>query len=142
MIIGIVAVVVMSYYSTLAYQQQCLTRPILSSVIMGGLFAGLSMAQGMRFTPQLALVNMGGLYTYHVVQCPMEAIHGRSSALHNVAAGAILGYTGVSMGHLAIPFVDSYFFYRYPNLPPPLVGGLVYGGIAFVLSGVLGGKPI
>jgi hypothetical protein len=132
----------MSYYSTLAYQQHCVTRPIISSVVMGGLFTGISMAQGMRFTPQLALMNMGGLYIYHIAQCPMEAIHGRPSALHNAAAGAILGYAGVAMGQLGIPFVDSYFFYRHPNLPAPLVGGMVYGGIGFVLSAVLGGKPI
>jgi len=128
-----------SFYSSMAYQQQCLTRPIASSIILGGLFTGIS---GMRFTPQLALTNMGGLYVYHIMQCPMEAVHGRPSALHNAASGGILGYIGVAGGYLGIPFVDSYFFYRHPHLPAPLLGGAVYGGIAFVLAAFLGGKPL
>lgn len=109
---------------------------------MGGLFTGISMSQGARLTPQLAFLNIGGLYLYHIAQCPMEAVHGRSSAIHNAMSGALLGYVGVSSGNLGIPFVDAYFFYRNPQLPAPVVGGVVYGGIAFVLSAILGGKPI
>ena len=67
---------------------------------------------------------------------------GRPSALHNVASGAILGYIGVSRGVLGIPLVDSYFFYRNPRISPPIVGGAVYGGIAFLFAAALGGKPL
>lgn len=53
-----------------------------------------------------------GLYTYNAMICPMEAIHGRESALHNAFSGAILGGIGVQKGLLSIPFVDNSFFYR------------------------------
>jgi len=135
----------MSFYintRSLGYQQHCLTRPVVSSVVMGGLFTGMSMSQGARLTPQLALTNMGGLYLYHIMQCPMEAVHGRPSALHNALSGGILGYVGVASGQLGIPFLDSYFFYRNPQIPAPLVGAAVYSGIAFILAAVLGGKPV
>ncbi len=38
--------------------------------------------------------------------------------MHNVAAGGILGYVGVSRGRLGVPFVSPYFLYgmRYPGL--------------------------
>lgn len=77
---------------------------------------------------------------YNVMQCPMEAIHGRRSAYHNILSGAILGHVGVSRGILGIPFVDGHLFYRYPQLSPPLVGAAVYGGIAGLFV-TLGGKP-
>jgi hypothetical protein len=48
----------------------------------------------------------------------MEIIHGRQSALHNVAAGGMIGYVGVSRGMIGVPFVNPYFLYgtRHPGL--------------------------
>ncbi len=117
-------------------------RPVGSSVTMGAIFTAVSVFQGARLTPRLAGVNIGGLYLYHIMQCPMKAIHGRESALHNAAAGGILGYIGVASGQLGVPFVDAYFFMRYPQLSPALTGAAVYGCIALALSSFLGGKPI
>lgn len=128
--------------NSVAYQAHCFSRPIGTSIILGGLFTGLDIAQGARFSPRILGFNIGGLYLYNVLQCPMEAIHGRPSAWHNVASGAIIGYAGVAANRLGIPFVNSYFFYRYPFIPPPVMGATVYGGIAFVLSSVLGGKQL
>jgi hypothetical protein len=127
--------------NTLAYQQNCLTRPIVTSVTLGGIFTGLSVVQGARFTPQLAALNVGGLYVYNILQCPMEAFHGRSSAWHNVASASILGYVGVARGVIGIPFVDSYFFMRYPQISAPMAGAAVFGSISFLMTSVLGGKP-
>lgn len=108
---------------------------------MGGAFTAFDvLAQGHRFSPTLALTNMGGLYCYWVIQCPMEAIHGRQSALHNVLAGATIGFLGVANGRLGVPFVDATFFYRNPNISPPLAGAVVYGLIGGGLA-TLGGKP-
>jgi hypothetical protein len=45
---------------------------------------------------------------------PLDSVHGRKSAIHNAIAGAVLVY--VSSGKVGIPFVDHYFFYRYPRL--------------------------
>lgn len=128
--------------NTFQYQKYCFTRPIGSSIVIGGLFSALDVLQGASLTPRVLATNMGGLYIYNVLQCPMEAIHGRRSAWHNVASGAIMGYVGVATERLGIPFLtDRYFFYRYPYLSPPMVGAGVYGGIALLFSAVLGGKP-
>lgn len=71
----------------------------------------------------------------------MEAVHGRQSGWHNIASAAILGYIGVTWGVLGIPFVDGYFFFRYPQISPPLAGAAVYGSLSFVFTSVLSGKP-
>jgi len=91
--------------------------------------------------PRIAAVNVGGLYVYHSLQCPMEAIHGRQSLLHNVLSGGILGLVGVRQGVLGIPFVDSYFFYRNPSLSPEVTAFAVYGAIGGLMAS-LGGKPL
>jgi hypothetical protein len=120
---------------------QCLTAPIVPSCVLGGAFSAIDvLTQGARFTPNLLMTNVGGLYCYWAIQCPMEAIHGRQSAFHNVLAGATIGYLGVANGRLGVPFVDYTFFYRNPNISPPLAGALVYGllGGGFAM---IGGKP-
>ena len=81
----------------------------------------------------------GSIYTYNVLQCPMEAIHGRQSLLHNMLSAGILGYGGVQAGKLGIPFVDPSFVYRYRTLSPPQLAFCVYGGLAGALAG-FGGK--
>jgi hypothetical protein len=126
--------------NSIGYQLDCLSRPVVTSITLGSIFTGISVMQGARFTPRLAAINIGGLYCYNILQCPMEAIHGRHSAWHNALSGAILGYVGVSRRMLGIPFVDPYFFYRYPQLSPPVVGATVYGGLSLALVTVLGGK--
>lgn len=128
--------------NTVAYQKDCLSRPVVTSITLGSIFTAVSVMQGARLTPRLAALNIGGLYCYNVLQCPMEAVHGRRSALHNAAAGAVLGYVGVSAGMLGIPFVEHSFFYRYPQLSPAVTGAAVYGGISLLLATALGGKPI
>ena len=85
--------------------------------------------------------NAGFIYAYNAIQCPMEAIHGRRSLLHNVAAGGILGGVGVMQGYIGIPFVDQSFFYRFPRVRPAEIGFLVYGGIAGGFA-ALSGKSI
>jgi hypothetical protein len=126
----------------MAYQKNCMTRPIGSSLIMGSVFTAISVAQGQPLTPRLAGMNIGGLYLYNILQCPMEGIHGRESSLHNAASGAILGYIGVASRQLGIPFLDPYTLMRYPQISPPLAGAAVYGAMTFVFAAALGGKPI
>lgn len=109
---------------------------------MGGLFSGFDVVtQGARLTPNMVLTYMGAIYTYHVLQCPMEAISGRQSAWHNFCSGAILGYVGVRSHRLGIPFLDAYFFLRYPQVSPPVAGAVVYGCMGGFLA-TLGGKPL
>lgn len=105
------------------------------------------------------------IYGYNIIQCPMEIIHGRQSSLHNVAAGGLLGYIGVTRGGMGVPFVSPYFLYgtRHPGLigaavvrnkffcmeslchatifVPNLLCVLQYGGIGGVLA-TIGGKPL
>ena len=122
------------------YQQQCLTAPIVPSMVMGGVFSAIDVVtQGTKFTPRGVISYAGFIYTYNAIQCPMEEIHGRKSALHNVLAGGMLGYLGVSSGNIGIPFVDPHFFYRHPYIRPPLAGFLVYGGLGGAFA-MLGGK--
>ncbi len=75
------------------------------------------------------------------MQCPMEAIHGRRSALHNGISGAILGYVGVSTHRIGIPFVDPFSLMRYPFISPAMAGAAVYGSFGLGLA-MLGGKRI
>jgi hypothetical protein len=119
-----------------------LTKPVGTSIVMGSIFTAISVAQGQSLTPRLAGMNIGGLYLYNILQCPMEGIHGRESSLHNAASGAILGYIGVSSRQLGIPFLDPYFFIRYPQLSAPITGAAVYGAMTFAFAAGLGGKPI
>jgi len=128
-------------YRSLEYQKHCAIRPITSSVVAGSLFTGIAVvAQGAPLSPRLVAINIGGIYAYNVLQCPMEALHNRVSAWHNAVAGATLGFVGVTNRVLGVPFVDASFFYRYPQVSPPLAGAAVYGGIGFLLA-TLGGKP-
>jgi hypothetical protein len=122
------------------YQKNCLIGPVVPSVVFGSAFTGISVIQGFPFTPHLAMLNIGGLYLYQALQCPMVAIHRRESALHNSLSGAILGYAGVRSFGLGVPFVDPHFFYRNPQMSPAIVGALVYGGIGTAFA-ILAGKP-
>ena len=122
------------------YQQQCLTAPIVPSFVMGGVFSALDVVtSGTRITPRGVISYAGFIYTYNAIQCPMEAIHGRKSAIHNVLAGGILGYIGVISGSVGIPFVDPYFFHRHPYIRPQMAGFVVYGGMGGAFA-LLGGK--
>lgn len=85
-------------------------------------------------------MNIGGMYLYGALQCPMEGISRRSSAWHNFFSGSIIGYLGVSAGMLGIPFVHPSFFYKNPRFPPALVGAAVYGSLGAGMA-ALGGKP-
>lgn len=84
-------------------------------------------------------VYFGGLYAYNAMQCPMEAIHGRPSLIHNILSGGILGYIGSATGRLGVPFVDQQLFWRYPNLSPHMMSFAIYGAITGVLAS-FGGK--
>ena len=84
---------------------------------------------------------MGFVYAYNAIQCPMEEIHGRRSAIHNGISGAMLGYIGVTTGRIGIPFVNPYTLYRYPFVTPGVVGVAVYGGLGLLLAS-FGGKPL
>ena len=84
---------------------------------------------------------MAGIYVYNAVQCPMEAIHGRQSLMHNVLSAGMIGYLGVQTGRLGIPFVDPSFVYRNRAMSPPQLAFLVYGGLSGGLA-AFGGKPL
>ena len=131
------------YYGSAFHLRNCVTGPMLSSVLFGTLFAGMDAAQGaQKFTPRAVVQYSGFLYIYNVLQCPMEAINGKPSLLHNALSAGILGYIGVQSGRVGIPFVDPYTLFAHGrNVSPPVVGFFVYGGIGFAF-GMLGGKSI
>jgi hypothetical protein len=81
----------------------------------------------------------GALWLYNAAQCPMEAIQGRPSLWHNIISAGTIGYLGVRSGRLGVPFVNPYMLYHY-NLRPQVAAFGVYGGMAGILAGVLGGK--
>ena len=62
-----------------------------------------------------------------------------STNFSNVAAGGTMGYIGVSLGKLGVPFVNPYTLYNFRN--PALIGGAVYGAMAGAMA-TLGGKPM
>jgi hypothetical protein len=76
------------------------------------------------------------------VQCPLEAIHGRKSLVHNAISAGGLGYMGVASGVAGVPFVPSHLLYRNAmRLRPAAIGGLVYGALGGFM-GALSGKPL
>jgi len=114
----------------------CLIKPVAPCLFWGGAFTGLAVYQGLpkQQAGQAFARNAGFLYVYHAMQCPFETIQGRKSWTHNAIAGGTLGYLGVMKRMIGIPLVDASFFIKYPQVTPPLMGALVYGGIAGVLG--------
>ena len=132
------------YYGSSFHMQNCMTGPILSSALFGTLFAGMDAMQGAhQFTPRVVVQYSGFLYVYNIMQCPMEAIHGRPSLIHNALSAGTLGYIGVQSGRLGIPFVNPYALMGAfgGSISPSAIGFVVYGamGAAF---GALGGKQM
>ena len=82
----------------------------------------------------------GGIYCYHALQCPMEAVHGRPSLWHNIISGGTIGFLGVASGRVGVPFVSVEMIkYRY-GISPPVAAFGIYGTISGLLAGGLGGK--
>ncbi|KAL3757233.1 hypothetical protein ACHAWU_002214 [Discostella pseudostelligera] len=117
----------------------CIIDPIPSCAVWGGIFTGIDAMQGAPLSIRTWGFYASGLWLYHASICPMEAIHGRRSALHNVVAGGVMGYVGVSTGRLGVPFVNPYYLYNFRN--PAIIGGAVYGALGGALA-MLGGKSI
>ena len=95
---------------------------------------GLSAALPMQFAQNFAFV-----YSYIVLQCPLEALHGRRSLVHNMIAGGTLGYIGVSSGRVGMFGLEMTFLAN--RIPLPAGGFLVYGALGGLL-GALGGKSL
>lgn len=133
----------MPVYNPVGYVAGCAERSVKPAVGNGVILTLLMAMQNpgaMSNLPMAFALNCGAVYGYFVVQCPMEAIHGRQSLLHNVAAGGTLGYLGVASGRVGIPFNLEPTFY-INRIPLPVGGALVYGGLAAVF-GAIGGKAL
>ena len=125
------------------YTVGCATRSITPSIANGAILTVMQAASSGGVHPpalpmQMAM-NSGFVFTYLVLQCPMEAISGRQSLIHNFIAGGILGYEGVRRGAVGM-FNLEMMCVQY-RVPIPVGGAIVYGGMAAVL-GALGGKSI
>uniref|UniRef100_A0A7S2NP70 Uncharacterized protein n=1 Tax=Haptolina brevifila TaxID=156173 RepID=A0A7S2NP70_9EUKA len=108
--------------------------------MMGGVFTVLRAAQGAPLTPQLATVNIGFLYAYGALQCPMEALTMRRSWTHNLLAGGILGHMAFERGLAGIPFnLETTFLAN--RIPPSMGAAVVYGAMGAALA-IFAGKPL
>ena len=122
------------------YTQQCAIRHVQPAVIAGSVFTAIHAVQGAPLTPQLAVTNIGFIYAYGALTCPMEEVHMRQSAWHNFLSGAILGYAGVAGHRVGIPFqLETAFLTN--RIPLPVGGALVYGGIGMAIA-LFQGKPM
>ena len=115
----------------------CLASNIQPAVLMGGAFTALHIYQGAPPTPQLAATNIGFLYAYGALQCPMEALTGRQSWTHNALSGGILGYLAYERGLTGIPFNLEYTFLAR-RIPLPAGAALVYGSMGAALAMIAG----
>ena len=128
---------------SLRHQAYCLVRPIPACFIGSAIFTGIDYARGARHAlPARFGRTFALIYVYNALLCPMEAISERQSVLHNISSGVIIGYIGVRKGLVGVPLVPPSFFFRYPQIPRPVAGAFVFGSMAGVLAGVLGGKPL
>mmetsp|Transcript_98 Transcript_98/g.220 ORF Transcript_98/g.220 Transcript_98/m.220 type:complete len:135 (+) Transcript_98:24-428(+) len=119
----------------------CLLGNIQPAVFMGGAFTAFNVFyQGAPLTPQLAVTNVGFLYAYGALQCPMEALTGRKSWTHNALAGGVLGYAAYQHGVIGIPFNLGHACHAR-RIPLPAGAALVYGSMGAVLA-MVAGKPL
>lgn len=123
------------------YLKHCLEEPIVPAMVGGGIISAIDVAMGKHVNGRTIGTYIVSLYAYNVLQCPMEAIHGRRSLLHNFLSAGMLGSYGVKAGLLGVPFVDPYKYSRVPGLTPPVVAFVVYGGLASGMA-ALGGKSL
>lgn len=115
------------------------TTPAVANGAMLTLMQGVASGgfTAMNALPMQLAMNSTFVWTYLVLQCPLEAIQGRQSLWHNVFAGGTLGYLGAATNRVGL-FGMEYTFLA--NRIPLAVGGaLVYGTMGGVL-GALGGK--
>ena len=83
--------------------------------------------------------SIGFIYTYHILQCPLEQLHGRQSSLHNAVSGASLGAFGVMQGRIGVPFVPPHVLHGNGPRGAVAIGAAVYGGLGFAFA-AMGGK--
>jgi len=119
------------------HQRECLTAPIVPSILSAGVFSAVDAMSGQPMTIHRIGTYAGGMYLYNIMQCPMEEIQGRQSLLHNFISAGLIGYVGVTTGRLGIPFVMPYPIPR--GVSPPVMGFIVYGSLASAFA-ALGGK--
>ena len=122
------------------HTQHCAMQHVQPAVLGGVVFTGIHAMQGVPLTPMLAATNVGFLYAYGVMVCPMEEISGRRSSLHNFLSGAILGYAGVAGGRVGIPF-NLEVPMMMNRIPLPIGGAIVYGAIGWAFA-AFQGKPM
>jgi hypothetical protein len=116
---------------------RCASDHVPTAIVGGAVFSALHVAQGARPTPQLAASNIGFLYAYGALICPMEDIQGRRSSVHNFLSGSILGYIGIVRGHIGVPFnLEAPMLVN--RVPLPVGGALVYGSLAYLIASFQG----
>jgi hypothetical protein len=71
----------------------------------------------------------------------MEAVHGRPSLWHNILSAGTIGFIGVRAGRFGVPFVNPMVLQYQYGIRPEVAAFGVYGGIAGLLAGLIGGKP-
>ena len=119
----------------------CFTEPVAGAALMGGVFTALGAAQGHPLTPQRFALTAGFLYAYSALQCPMEALHGRRSVLHNALSGGSLGALGVQSGLIGVPFLPPVYYLTHGRSFMTIAAFTVYGSIAAALAS-FGGKRL
>ena len=123
-----------------AHTTNCAVQHIMPACIGGGIFSAIHAAQGAPISPQLFATNVGAIYAYGALICPMEEITRRRSSMHNFLSGAILGYAGVASQRIGIPF-NLELAFHVNRIPLPIGGALVYGGIGMAIA-LFQGKPL
>jgi hypothetical protein len=148
-----------SYKSTLSYQYHCMVEPLPFSILMGSAYTAYralsspdpSSSRNNRYRqntvtdPSIlrrAGTSIGTIYLYYALQCPMEAVHGRSSSLHNGLSAFTISYVALSRQWIGVPFFPAYQLMGIPFFTRTLLGSSIYGGMALVFASIWGGKRI
>jgi hypothetical protein len=120
------------------YLPNCIIQSAKHSIMASAVVTGLDVASGRRFTPKLLGVNYLFAATFYSLHCPLEAIAGRRSCVHSFVVAGTMGYVGVMKRWVGIPLhahIPINVLYR---VPAPILGGAVYGTMAFLLRGMMG----
>jgi hypothetical protein len=134
--------------STLSYQRYCVVHPISHSFFVGSVFTAISLYNSpLPYNSTNSILHRGGtyigtIYLYYALQCPMEAIHGKSSAIHNGVSAGMISFIALHRQMMGVPFIPAHTLMVMPPLTANILGSTIYGAMAFLMAATLGGKSI
>lgn len=102
------------YWGSLVHLRRGFVAPVMSGIFFGLALTARDASQA-RYTMSRTVSYAAGAYAYRAMQCPMEAIQGGQSKVHDFIAAGIVGYVGVTSGRYRVPWLyETVLHKRFP----------------------------